>query len=1061
MMKLKHLLALAAVAVGSSALAQTDVTSTYLANADFEDPYEVMANSGVSNDRAIYQPNGWTVTRTNGEANDITCLKSSDPSWQAKFTPANQNGGSQTFWIRYRWGNSEIISLSQKVTLPAGKYWVSADGIKNSSKGTSVLEANGKSVSFTENSWKTKTVEFEIYEETEVTIVLKATQKEQAESIFGWDNVKIERSDFVLYSNAQNLNFTESVLDVNVRTAANDIKDSDVSGMQPVNGWVIPTGINGPTDNHASGVFAYESTNFNGGEGHTAPTKATDESTGNALGILAVWGSTTQYVQYVDFPAGSYTLTIPVYNTGGTKTIKNLIGFVESDGTTHYASTTQYPVGQWYTEQISFTLDSETKGYLSLGVTSLGEGSGSNPHLFIDGVTIGSLDVTAWTNAKTEAQNALDLYNEKYAATERQAVINAMSASDPTSATQMETMVNELNTKVATYKVKASNAQLVESKKELTDAIARIKTEYTNSSEALLKTDISKWPSSTFVANNGSEHWSGQKTNYYEQTGAQWGQDSWSISAENTLNLPAGKYAFVVTARASKDATSKMTVNDTEVVLSNVGSLGYGIAKDGEATYDNTKTYARNNEGYGWEYAYVEFELAEAKDVTFKFEASANARQQWVSIANPVLYYDDTAANNLDLVAAKAELLASANAVPVPATNIGDAAFQYPTADIEAINATIDDAKAVAESATSTIDEVNAANAAIAAIEIPALKAPAAGQKFHLNLKDRGTVTFIQNPAVQSGYGIPFISKESDNYAQAFALIPVESEENDMYIMSFEDYDGETRYICNGIPYNAGTGAFGIRTITDEDKALVIKVVATATEGVYNLMNTSTDGGYKKLGSNGGDFYTDDKYSNFTITVAQKATATLAISDAQYGTFIAPFDAEIPTGVTVYTCEEIKDNTLTLVEADAIKANTAYIVYAEEPVSETLKGWGLATNDAYETGVLTGSYVKAQVAAGNYLLQNNNNKVGFYHVAEEGDALYIGANRCYLIAPETAEEGKAFYLDNATAIEAINALAAGNVKTIYNAAGAAQKNLVRGLNIVKTADGKTVKVMVK
>lgn len=873
-----------------------------------------------------------------------------------------------------------------------------------------------------------------------------------------WDNVKIERSDFVLYSNAQNLNFTESVLDVNVRTAANDIKDSDVSGMQPVNGWVIPSGINGATDNHASGVFAYESTNFNGGPGYTAPAKATSESTGNALGILAVWGSTTQYVQYVDFPAGSYTLTVPVYNAGGIKAIKNLIGFVESDGTTHYASTTQYPVGQWYTEQISFTLDSETKGYLSLGVTSLGEGSGSNPHLFIDGVTIGSLDVTAWTNAKTEAQNVLDSYNEKYAATERQAVIVAMAASDPTSATQMESMVNELNTKVATYKAKASNEQLVESKKELTDAIARIKTEYTNSSEALLKTDISKWPGSTFVANNGNEHWSGITTKYYEQTGAQWGQDSWSISAENTLNLPAGKYAFVVTARASEGVTSIMTVNETKVVLSNVGSVGRGIATNGEATYESSKTYARNNEGFGWEYACVEFELTEAKDVTFKFEASANARQKWVSIANPVLYYDDTAANNLDLVAAKAELLESANAVTVPTANIGDDAFQYQTDAIDAIKATIDNAKAVAESATSTIDEVNAANAAIAAIEIPALNAPADGQKFNLNLDGKGTTTFVKDASAQSGYGIRFYG-DNTNYAQAFILTPADGEDVNLYTISFIDNDGETRYICNGVPYNAGTGKLGIRTITEKGKALKVQVVATAEEGVYNLMNTSTDGGYKKLGSNGGDFYTDDKYSNFTITVAQKATATLAISDAQYGTFIAPFDAEIPEDVTVYTCKEIKDNTLTLKVADAIKANTAYIVYAEEPVSETLTGWGLATKDAYDTDFLTGSYVKAQVAAGKYLLQNNDDKVGFYHVAKEG--LYIGANRCYLTAPKTDEEGKAFYFDNATAIEAINALAAGNVKAIYNAAGAAQKNLVRGLNIVKTADGKTVKVMVK
>lgn len=928
-----------------------------------------------------------------------------------------------------------------------------------------MLEANGISVSFTENSWKTKTVEFEIYEETEVTIVLKATQKEQAESIFGWDNVKIERSDFVLYSNAQNLNFTESVLDVNVRTAANDIKDSDVSGMQPVNGWVIPSGINGATDNHASGVFAYESTNFNGGPGYTAPAKATSESTGNALGILAVWGSTTQYVQYVDFPAGSYTLTVPVYNAGGIKAIKNLIGFVESDGTTHYASTTQYPVGQWYTEQISFTLDSETRGYLSLGVTSLGEGSGSNPHLFIDGVTIGSLDIAAWTNAKTKAQNALDLYNEEYAATERQAVIVAMAASDPTSATQMEAMVNDLNAKVATYKVKAANEKLVEGKKDLTDAIARIKAEYLHSSADLLKTDISKWPSSTFVANNGSEHWSGQKTNYYEQSGAQWGQDSWSISAENTLNLPAGKYAFVVTARASEGVTSIMTVNETKVVLSNIGSLGYGIAKDGEATYDNTKTYARNNEGYGWEYAYVEFELTEAKDVTFKFEASANAKQQWVSIANPVLYYDDTAANNLDLVAAKAELLESANAVPVPTANIGNDAFQYPTDAIDAIKATIDNANAVAESATSTIDEVNDAKAAVAAIKIPALNAPAEGQKFHIAISFDGYTynnhPFEPNQNKTGGISIPRVDYTGKDYRwNAFTFTPVDGVEN-AYTISIVDSEGTTWYVCTGKQAN-GNSEVQIRMSDDAEKSLPVIVSPTAKKDIYNLKNSRSNNsliGCQDDNQEYGGLYTCNAHNDITISEAKKATATLAISDAQYGTFIAPFDAaEIPTGVTVYTCEEIKDNTLTLKVADAIKANTAYIVYAESKVNAELSGWGLATKDAYETGVLTGSYELASVEVGKYLLQNND-KVGFYLVAEEG--FNIGANRCYLTAPETAEEGKAFYFDNATAIEAINALAAGNVKAIYNAAGAAQKNLVRGLNIVKTADGKTVKVMVK
>lgn len=865
---------------------------------------------------------------------------------------------------------------------------------------------------------------------------------------------------------AYNLNFTESVLDVNVRTVANDIKDSDVSGMQPVNGWVIPSGINGATDNHASGVFAYESTNFNGGPGYTAPAKATSESTGNALGILAVWGSTTQYVQPVTLAAGSYTITVPVYNKiGGTKAIaKNMIGFVKAGGSEYYAETKQYQVNEWVTEKINFTLEEDAVGFISLGYRSINEGSGSNPHLFVDCITISSLDLTPWTDAKSAAEVVLDSYDKKYAATERQAVIDAMKASDPTSATQMEAMVNDLNAKVATYKVKAANEKLVEGKKDLTDAIARIKAEYLHSSADLLKTDISKWPSSTFVANNGSEHWSGQKTNYYEQTGAQWGQDSWSISAENTLNLPVGKYAFVVTARASEGATSKMTVNDTEVVLSNVGSEGRGVATDGEATYENTKTYARNNEGYGWEYAYVEFELAEAKDVTFKFEASANSRQQWVSIANPVLYYDDTAANNLDLVAAKAALLESAKAVTVPTANIGTAAFQYPTGTIDAIKATIDDAKAVAESATSTIDEVYAAKDAVAAIKIPALNAPAEGQKFHIAISFDGYTynnhPFEPNQNKTGGISIPRVDNTGKDYRwNAFTFTPVDGVEN-AYTISIVDSEGTTWYVCTGKQAN-GTSEVQIRMSDDAEKSLPVIVSPTAKEGIYNLKNSRSNNsliGCQDDNQEYGGLYTCKAHNDITITVAQQATATLAISDAQYGTFIAPFDAEIPTGVTVYKCEEVAGDTLTLKVADAIKANTAYIVYAEEPVNKTLSGWGLATKDAYETGVLTGSYELAPVEVGKYLLQNNG-KVGFYLVAEEG--FKIGANRCYLTASETTEEGKAFYFDNATAIEAINALAAGNVKTIYNAAGAAQKNLVRGLNIVKTADGKTVKVMVK
>lgn len=81
-MKLKHLFALAAMAACGTTWAQTDVTSEYLTNADFEGNYSALEGTGVTKDRAIYQPEGWTITNIGTfNENDMTVLKSGDPSY--------------------------------------------------------------------------------------------------------------------------------------------------------------------------------------------------------------------------------------------------------------------------------------------------------------------------------------------------------------------------------------------------------------------------------------------------------------------------------------------------------------------------------------------------------------------------------------------------------------------------------------------------------------------------------------------------------------------------------------------------------------------------------------------------------------------------------------------------------------------------------------------------------------------------------------------------------------------------------------------------------------------
>ena len=137
---------LAVSALGFHANAQ-DVTSTYLTNPDFEGTYESIKKP--SGDRDIYQPEGWDVTYENGESNDMTALDSKSTSWESTFSkqPQPENGGNKVYWIRFRWGDKESLTLSQntKDALPAGLYGLSADAYKNAN-GTAKISVEGKSV---------------------------------------------------------------------------------------------------------------------------------------------------------------------------------------------------------------------------------------------------------------------------------------------------------------------------------------------------------------------------------------------------------------------------------------------------------------------------------------------------------------------------------------------------------------------------------------------------------------------------------------------------------------------------------------------------------------------------------------------------------------------------------------------------------------------------------------------------------------------------------------------------------------------------------------------------
>jgi hypothetical protein len=141
-----------------------------------------------------------------------------------------------------------------------------------------------------------------------------------------------------------------------------------------------------------------------------------------------------------------------------------------------------------------------------------------------------------------------------------------------------------------------------------------------------------------------------------------------------------------------------------------------------------------------------------------------------------------------------------------------------------------------------------------------------------------------------------------------------------------------------------------------------------------------------------------------------------------------------------------------------IPANTPVVLNKEDALDATTF-YGYPVAGTPTVGLLTGVYAATAAPVGSYVLQNKNEKLGFYLVAE-GKQPTVGANRAYLTVPASARDAFFFGDDQTTAIQALKALTEGNAE-IYDVNGVKQDKLQKGMNILKMSDGSIRKVMVK
>ena len=252
--------------------------------------------------------------------------------------------------------------------------------------GQPVSIAAGKAVENTQFYLGTFIANGEVGEDGELKVIINVAE----DNNISW--LSFQNVNYAPYYESANLDFAEGTpVAVGVRTYEKDLVEGsgDVAQMQEVTGWNISE--NG--DARAAGLFAYGSDAWLGGTDYVAPAiNPAGAAEGNALGIVAVWTGKAQYTQPITLPAGHYKMTVKLTNVGGAGVpAKNLNGFV-AEGIEAYAPAKAYAVGEWTEDVISFTLTEQTTGSLSLGYQSENVGSGTAPHLFIDNVTLETID---------------------------------------------------------------------------------------------------------------------------------------------------------------------------------------------------------------------------------------------------------------------------------------------------------------------------------------------------------------------------------------------------------------------------------------------------------------------------------------------------------------------------------------------------------------------------------------------------------------------------------------------------------------------------------------------
>ena len=856
--------------------------------------------------------------------------------------------------------------------------------------------------------------------------------------------------------------------------------NTQTSQMAAVEGWTIASNGNG----RAAGVVSFGSDTFLGGTAYKPTSVTSPNEQYKALGIVAVWSATAQYKQNVTFPAGSYIVEIPVYNlVGGTVAFsKNLIGFVENGGTEHLATTTTYTPGEWKTERIVFELTEETSGYISVGYTAAGKGSGDMPHLLVDEikVTYTSPIAAAYQKYQDALQAAKDaIANTDYVnvtgdeKTELQAEIdktptatkdgynNAADALDAARETFIAAKTNydanvaakATDVPTLTYASAAKKTAL----QDLIDAPVTTATDAATNTDAITTALRAYYESNALAegvsgtvdytsavsdanadTNTGWSNGIGTNTDqgYTDAAGdvaSKYLDGGWSSTAgvnidmTRSVEIPAGKYLLTVTARGATDL-------DTYTL--SIGGETIDLPKNG-----NTGGVFNN----GWNDVSVEFD-ADGTTQTLEVIANSTASQQWISI------------NRFRLVQLE----------------LNSDAYASTTEDYSALNDAIDDAEAktlgfedgeyAPYANTEALKKLAAAKAIDQTAELTNLKTDVAAATTALTsatwAANDGDVEAVFNgnfsSDVEGDWGLTGWTRTNSwgqqqkdidgSYTTAYYNQPgslkygdtgyytMPLKANTIYTLTFS-YRSHENNSNNGVTASVLNGKDGLAATAFEKNGST-----TVWKTAKKVFKTGAAGNYVLTLANSGNTW----MTNVSIVKGCTDTESVTVSSVGYKTYCSENDLDFTSvdGVKAYKATAT-DKKVTFTPVTTVPAGEGVLLKGagtfDIPVAANLAKWAAADN------VFEGVTSETEVDGPIFVLMNGTSGVGFYKATAA--KFTVGANTAYL--PESAAASRMFIgfddEEEVTGIRELNSSA--NKGAIYNMNGVRVEKAKKGLYI--------------